>query len=109
MRPDGKNQVDPCGPSRCLPCSVAVAGGFEPTKGVNPHTLSRSADGRSGAAACNSTCTVTRLAGVYGRSQTEANETTTETGEDHPGDRLLIHLVWINGRARTVHQWVTVR
>jgi hypothetical protein len=30
-------------------------------------------------------------------------------GEDHPEDRLLINLVWINGRARTVHQRVTVR
>ncbi len=42
-RPRAKRRGGPVGPSRRLPCSVAVAVGFEPTEGVNPHTLSRRA------------------------------------------------------------------
>jgi hypothetical protein len=57
--------------------------------GPGAHPLSRSADGRSGAAACNSTCTVTRLAGIYGRSRTEANEC-HEAGGLPAGARLLV-------------------
>ena len=60
-----------------------------PVRGPGPHTLSRSADGYSGAVGTVRTCTVTHLADVYGRAWTEADETMTETSEDRSSGDLM--------------------
>jgi hypothetical protein len=50
------------------------------------HTLSRSADGRSGTVGGVWACAVAPLADVCGPARTQVNETTTETSEDHSCD-----------------------
>ena len=71
--------------SRRCPYSVAVAVGFEPTEGVNPHTLSRSAGARPELVERVLVCGSSTGYSHRGPQRTQANETRTETTEDHRG------------------------
>ena len=68
--------------SQARSAGSAVAVGLTPRR-LEPHTLSRSADGRSAAIASVLTCTVPPPADIHGRIRTWANETMNETNEDH--------------------------
>jgi hypothetical protein len=75
---------DFAGDAFLLPRTSRDLAGQDPDSRPAAHTLSRSADDRSGVIVNVSARVVTPPVDAHGLVRTAANETTTETSEDHP-------------------------